>query len=282
MTIKHPTCGGTHESVAEVRDCQFGSAVAATQAVVDTKPAIEARRDENFERFAAAKQANYEAGLVRTPGLVGGATATAARKPASDKQRSYLTSLATRVAEIEGWGRVALDNVLELAIPDLDSREASRQIDSWKAIVDAAPAPKPQAQAPAVDVPAGRYAVPTNEGHYAFYKVDRPTEGRWAGYVFAKQLIGSVGSWSEQRLSRDVTQTILARIATQGVEESARLFGIKARACGFCMSPLSNPQSRAAGYGSTCADNNGLHYPTYTEAVQILGERGEEVETATE
>ena len=36
-------------------------------------------------------------------------------------------------------------------------------------------------------MPAGRYAVEI-DGVLGFFKVDCPTEGRWAGYVFVKQM----------------------------------------------------------------------------------------------
>lgn len=124
-------------------------------------------------------------------------------------------------------------------------------------------------------VPAGRYALPAEDGHFVFYKVDTPTEGKWAGYTFVSQLIGSVGDWSEQRLDKSHSKSVLHRIAAD-VEEAARMFGLKARACGHCLSPLSNVQSRAAGYGETCANNHGYYYPSKEEAQTILSERGED------
>src|SRR5690606_6457189 len=106
-------------------------------------------------------------------------------------------------------------------------------------------------------VPDGRYALPAEDGHFVFYKVNTPTEGQWAGRTFVVQLIGSVGSWAEQRLSGQVAASVCARIA-EDPEEAARMFGIKAEACGYCGSPLSNIQSRAAGYGETCAAKHGF------------------------
>lgn len=125
------------------------------------------------------------------------------------------------------------------------------------------------------NIPDGRYALPAEDGHFVFYKVDSPTEGKWAGYTFVVQLIGSVGDWEEQRLSRGMATSVRARIAAD-VQEAARMFGIKASACGYCSSPLSNPQSRAAGYGETCAHNHGFNYPSLEEALEILAERGED------
>ena len=123
-------------------------------------------------------------------------------------------------------------------------------------------------------IPDGKYALQADDGHFVFYQIDNPTEGKWAGYTFVSQLIGSVGDWQEQRLSRQVSDGVKARIAAN-VEEAARMFGIKAKACSYCSSPLSNIQSRAAGYGETCANNHGFFYPTEAEAREILAERGE-------
>ena len=129
----------------------------------------------------------------------------------------------------------------------------------------------------AVSVPDGRYALPAGDGHYIFYKVDNVTEGKWAGYTFVVQLVGSVGAWDEQRIGKAQSWEILNRIAADS-QEAARMFGIKAKACGHCSSPLSNIQSRAAGYGETCAHNHGYFYPTVEEARTILAERGETVD----
>lgn len=122
------------------------------------------------------------------------------------------------------------------------------------------------------DVPAGRYAVHGADGTVDFYKVDQPTEGRWAGYTFASLLIGTPGDWSKQRLSKLATATLLDRIRQAGVENAARLFGEKTATCGHCSSPLSDLQSRCAGYGQTCAGKHGYWYPTLAQARQIMGE----------
>src|SRR5690606_20906173 len=71
-----------------------------------------------------------------------------------------------------------------------------------------------------VTVPDGRYALPAEDGHFVFYKVDNVTEGKWAGYTFVVQLLGSVGDWSEQRLDKAHSKSVLARIAAN-VEEAA-------------------------------------------------------------
>jgi len=187
-------------------------------------------------------------------------------RPATDKQKAFVRTL---LAEREG------NETAEAVRDALNIARTTSQLNA--AIVSDAITrllELPKTTETKAEVPAGRYALPAEDGHYVFYKVDRPTEGKWAGYTFVKQLIGSVGSWDEQRLSRPVSEKVLGRLASDP-EEAARMFGIKAKACGMCASPLSNTRSRAAGYGETCAANHGFFYPSEAQAAEILEERGE-------
>lgn len=113
------------------------------------------------------------------------------------------------------------------------------------------------AAAPSVDaVPAGRYAVATEDGAIntlAFYKVDRPTEGRWAGFVFVKLIVSD----DEQRLSKAASATVLAKIAAVGAEAASAAYGHEIGACGVCSRTLTNDESRERGIGPICAAKNG-------------------------
>ncbi|WAB09218.1 hypothetical protein SEA_LITTLEMUNCHKIN_42 [Gordonia phage LittleMunchkin] len=112
--------------------------------------------------------------------------------------------------------------------------------------------PAPQV-AVADEVPAGRYAVATEDGAVnglAFYKVDRPTEGKWAGRVFVKLM----RSDEEVRLSWTATQAVLAKIAEAGAEEASKAYGREIGECGVCGRTLTNDDSRAAGIGPKCAE----------------------------
>ena len=184
--------------------------------------------------------------------------------PATDKQKQFVrTLLSEREGNVSAEAlRLMLNGARERN--ELTAALMSATIEQLIAI--------PPNNAP-VSVPDGRYALPAEDGHFVFYKVEAGA-GKWDSYTFVKQLIGSVGSWVEQNQSKAMTQSVLRRIS-ENVEEAARMFGIKAKACGYCASPLSNPQSRAAGYGETCADNHGFYYPSHEEALQILQERGE-------
>lgn len=102
------------------------------------------------------------------------------------------------------------------------------------------------------DVPAGRYAVDTEDGHVAFFIVDRPTEGRWAGYTFVKLQVSD----SESNVSRAAAKTILAKIAVDPAAASTR-YGREIGRCGVCGRTLTNEASRAAGIGPVCAAASG-------------------------
>lgn len=116
----------------------------------------------------------------------------------------------------------------------------------------AVPAPAPKV---ATEVPAGRYAVATEEGALnltAFYRVDRPEEGKWAGYTFVKRL----SSDEEIRLGRDQAQSVLAKIAAD-VEGASKLYGQEIGACGVCGRTLTNDESREVGVGPDCRKKMG-------------------------
>lgn len=123
------------------------------------------------------------------------------------------------------------------------------------------------------EVPAGRYALDAGDGNLDFVKVDRPDKGKWAGYVFAKRLVGAPGDFREIRLSRADAARMLDAIAADtfhdvytdevdGEVTEQRLTGPDAAAvrfsrrfvcCAACLSPLSDKRSRARGLGPVCA-----------------------------
>lgn len=187
----------------------------------------------------------------------------------TDAQVSYLRSLMAR-REITETERAGLEKLIE---DGLTKGQAALWIDLAKkrpekpATATEAPAQKKETP----DVPAGRYGLSGADGQVRFYRVDRPTEGKWKGYTFVKLLIGSPGAWRAEQINRSIRPQILAAIGADA-EAALRLFGQKFEQCGACSSPLSDPRSRAAGYGEICAGKRGYWYPTLAEALKILGE----------
>ncbi len=104
---------------------------------------------------------------------------------------------------------------------------------------------------PLPDVPAGRYAV-EHEGVLKFYRVDKPTEGRWAGFTFLK-----VQASDELHPIKnfDYKRTILTEIAIDPKAASER-YGQELGHCGICGRTLTDEESRAIGIGPVCRSNS--------------------------
>lgn len=101
------------------------------------------------------------------------------------------------------------------------------------------------------DVPAGRYAIQF-PGLVRFYKVDRPTEGKWAGWTFVKIQAG------DEHHSVNDREFVLNLIREAGVRESMELYGRELGSCGHCGRTLTNEESRARGIGPVCAGRMGF------------------------
>ncbi len=116
-----------------------------------------------------------------------------------------------------------------------------------------AKAPAPTAT-PQPEVPAGRYAVTSDkDGVTRFYRVDRPTEGRWAGYTFVKVQ----ASDELHRVGKDVAAWVLAAIAKATPQAASKLYGQEIGCCGVCGRTLTDETSRANGIGPICAAKYG-------------------------
>lgn len=97
-------------------------------------------------------------------------------------------------------------------------------------------------------VPNGRYAINTDDGHLAFYRVTSPEDGHWAGYVFVEQQV------SDDFHAVRNTQTklsILSRIA-EDPQKAMLEYGRAIGRCGHCGRTLTNEESRAIGIGPIC------------------------------
>jgi len=102
---------------------------------------------------------------------------------------------------------------------------------------------------PTPDVAAGRYAVlDPVDGVLKFYKVDRPTEGRWKGYTFLK-VYASDETWPiRDHTHRDLILTAIAADARGAMER----YGAEIGKCGRCGRTLTDEASRARGIGPDC------------------------------
>lgn len=98
------------------------------------------------------------------------------------------------------------------------------------------------------NIPAGRYAVRGTDGVVKFYKIDKPTEGKWAGWTFVKIIAGSEEHPVRNRSARI---GILAAILVD-VRGASALYGREIGACGVCGRQLTDEESRARGIGPIC------------------------------
>lgn len=108
----------------------------------------------------------------------------------------------------------------------------------------------------------GHYAVDL-DGDLRFLRVDKPTSGKWAGWVFVKHEVSEKAypvasvrptgqvSWRAPALSQHV------RAVVENPQAAALLYGEKFTRCGLCNVRLTDPNSIAARIGPICAGKVG-------------------------
>jgi hypothetical protein len=85
-----------------------------------------------------------------------------------------------------------------------------------------------------------------------FYRVDRPTEGRWAGRTFVKVQ----ASDDLHPVRGTAARAVLEAIAVDPKAAMLR-YGLELGHCGKCGRTLTDEDSRAAGIGPVCASKLG-------------------------
>ena len=104
-----------------------------------------------------------------------------------------------------------------------------------------------------VDAAPGRYAIDGDaETPVRFYSIEVPSEGRWAGFVFVKQVTGHVGEEGVRVKSPRARVEVLAAIAAAGPLEAAQRYGREIGRCSRCNRLLTNAESREYGIGPEC------------------------------
>jgi len=129
----------------------------------------------------------------------------------------------------------------------LDKGDASAAIE-WLKRREVNTTPAASVTAPEFEVPAGRYAIEV-DGTVKFYRVDRPTEGRWAGYTFVK-VQASDDLYPVRGAS---AQIVLDAIRNDGPLNASVRYGRAIGACGRCGRTLTDADSIANGIGPICA-----------------------------
>lgn len=108
---------------------------------------------------------------------------------------------------------------------------------------------KPMATSPE-PLPASSYALETANG-LAFYEVQNG-KGKWKGTQFLVKLIGHPGTWKKIPVKGSARSIVMAQLQ-EDPKAAAILFSRNFTICAVCGSPLSDPESLAAGLGPVCA-----------------------------
>jgi hypothetical protein len=181
----------------------------------------------------------------------------------SEGQLNFLKDLVTQIAKYNRergvvlWEQLReLDNAGQLTFS-----MASRKIDALKCERDAfrakaATQVAKTAETPApilpLLVPEGRYAVDTDEGHLAFYRVKADKQG----VVTVKLQISD----ELRTLPHKTAMVVMGKIQAAGIEAAMTRYGKELRVCGapMCGRTLTNEDSRKRGIGPICADKMGF------------------------
>lgn len=164
---------------------------------------------------------------------------TYAPKTASPKAIAYAQSLLAQCGA---------DAATVATVTTMTPKQVSNLIDLYKPIVSAQKLAAAKATAPTTDLPAGRYAVEGLDGQIMKYQIDKPVNGKWAGWTFVRDL-----ATGDSIRDRDTKRAILDELEAAGHLESAKLYGKVTGQCGICSKILTNPDSIAAGIGPICA-----------------------------
>lgn len=198
------------------------------------------------ESVAAVRNCYAQGKALGAAPLTRTATRAATETPvpaATERQQSFLASLRSERGleplAFTGSRKQASDEIARLLnMPKV-------QVATDGTATSSAPASQP-------DVPAGRYAIEV-EGTVKFYRVDRPTEGRWSGRTFVK-VQASDNLYPVRGASANV---VLENIAKDPKEAMLR-YGRALGQCGHCGRTLTNEDSRAVGIGPICSRRMGF------------------------
>jgi hypothetical protein len=158
----------------------------------------------------------------------------------SDKQWEFYKSLGEQLGRHvhDGDRRLFSRNKISGLIEDMLIERRSKP-------------PKQVANSSMPEIPEGRYATPSITGNndLDFFKIDCPTEGRWAGYMFINRVVGGK---PDMPVRGPHKAKALQAILDFGIDKSQVLFGTELGQCWRCGRHLTDETSRALGIGPDC------------------------------
>lgn len=172
-----------------------------------------------------------------------------APKPSTDKQRDYIKSLAAdRSIDESQAAFIASD-----AFSKITMQQASRIIGELQKLPRVNNnAPRDTKSEALPDVPEGRYAVEI-DGVLKFYVIDKPTDGRWAGFTF----VAVQASDDKYPIKSFASKLAILKLIAVNPREASERYGKELGACGICGRTLTDEESRANGIGPICAAKMG-------------------------
>jgi len=113
------------------------------------------------------------------------------------------------------------------------------------------PAPSVPLISTFTDVPDGYYATASRSGHndLDFWKVERPSGGKWAGRTFVRRVIGGKPDANTTNLQ---ARLALLAIREAGPEAAGLLYATELGLCRRCNRHLTDEVSRRLGIGPYC------------------------------
>ena len=191
--------------------------------------------------------------------------------PPSDAQVGYVLGLQAERVMPDDW-KVKYDGHQPDATGDVDLRDMDKsEVSALIGMMKLFKRKDKAATQPSWTMPAGRYALHLSEPQanirkvgqggdtaWYFFQVDKPTEGKWAGYTFVKRLIGGGddGGYRKVETSRTMRDRVLPLIE-RDPQKAMLDYGLHTGSCGHCGRALSNPESLARGIGPICAGKMG-------------------------
>ena len=182
----------------------------------------------------------------------------------TDKQRAFIASLFDSreiTADVNRFtGHIMGGKKLAL----YSKSEASKLIGLLLACKPLArvskPVSKPASGLDLSPVPAGRYAVPGEDGKLRFVIIDKPENGNWKGWAFAKvQASDDLHKLGSQKPGSSYTGKApeLLKAILANPSEASKRYGHEIGKCGVCGRTLTDEVSRANGIGPICAEKYG-------------------------
>lgn len=166
--------------------------------------------------------------------------------PLTDKQLAFVTKLLNERR-----------HNITVRPEDMDKRSVSLYI---KQLLSYPMKEQPEGGIDLSGVPEGRYAAPNEDGELRFVRIDKPSEGKWAGYTFVQ--VQASDEWHRAGMSRPGQNyvgklTTVLRNVVQDAKAASVLYGHEVGTCGVCGRTLTDAESRARGIGPICAAKYG-------------------------